>query len=85
MIIPNRVIPRNTFVIEIDACRRPMFLVDVDRNKHFRASKDVYVLCLACTLVLSVFDVAPKVGGGKENFFVTVNSLGCPSNCPRVR
>jgi hypothetical protein len=41
VIIPNSVIPRNTFVIEIDACKNPMFLFDIDRNKHFGASKDV--------------------------------------------
>ena len=42
------------FVLEINACKNPIFLVDVDRNKHFRASKDVYVLC--CVLVCEAED-----------------------------
>jgi len=66
VIIANRVIPRNTFFIKIDACKNPMFLVDVDRNKHLGASKDVCMLWLA---VLSVLNVAPKVRRAKETFF----------------
>jgi len=52
------VITRNTFFIEIDACKNPRFLVDVFRNRHFGASTHVHMLCLVCTLVLSVLNVA---------------------------
>jgi hypothetical protein len=68
VIIPNKIIPQNTLFIEIDSCKNPMFLVVVDKKKHFGASKDVYMLCLVCTLVLSVLNVAPKVRRGKTNF-----------------
>jgi hypothetical protein len=70
-----------------------MFLVDDDRNKHFGASKDVFLapkccvwfapLCwpmlyLVCTLVLTVLNVAQWVRRSEENFLLAVNSVDGP-------
>jgi hypothetical protein len=52
-----------------------VFLLDVNWDEQFRARKDIYVLCLVCSLVLSVVNLAPKVRGGEAYFLLPGGSV----------